>query len=204
MARKKAPSQIQSDHRFGGDWTQTKLDVIEKYLSAYTTALKNKRFRIAYIDAFAGTGSRLPSRAKAEHEASETLFADRTVPEPQALQDGSVRIALKTSPRFDKYIFIEQSVERCAALEALKGEFPALSSDIVIRQGEANKELRALCAKDWRHRRAVLFLDPYGMQVEWTTLEAIAHTKAIDLWLLFPLGIGVNRLVTRSGEIPEA
>jgi len=49
----------------------------------------------------------------------------------------------------------------------------------------------------------VLFLDPYGMQVEWPTIEAIAKTKAIDLWLLFPLGIGVSRLLTRSGEIPK-
>jgi hypothetical protein len=35
----------------------------------------------------------------------------------------------------------------------------------------------------------VLFLDPYGMQVDWTTIEAIARTKAIDLRVLFPLGI---------------
>ena len=49
----------------------------------------------------------------------------------------------------------------------------------------------------------MLFLDPYGMQVEWQTIEAIAKTKAIDLWLLFPLGIGVSRLLTRSGEIPK-
>jgi len=40
------------------------------------------------------------------------------------------------------------------------------------------------------------------MQVEWQTIEAIARTEAIDLWLLFPLGIGVNRLLTKSGEIP--
>jgi three-Cys-motif partner protein len=50
----------------------------------------------------------------------------------------------------------------------------------------------------------VLFLDPYGMQVEWQTLEAIAKTQAIDLWVLFPFGIGVNRLLTTSGDIPEA
>jgi three-Cys-motif partner protein len=42
------------------------------------------------------------------------------------------------------------------------------------------------------------------MQVEWTTIEAIAHTRAIDLWLLFPLGIGVNRLLTKSGDIPPS
>ena len=50
----------------------------------------------------------------------------------------------------------------------------------------------------------MLFLDPYGMQVEWKTIEAVAGTKAIDLWILFPLGIGVNRLLTKSGDIPDS
>lgn len=44
---------------------------------------------------------------------------------------------------------------------------------------------------------------PVWDAVDWSTLEAIARTKAIDLWLLFPLGVGVNRLLTRTGEIPE-
>lgn len=109
-----------------------------------------------------------------------------------------------TDPRFERYVFIERSAERCAQLEALKTEFPAFANDIEIRQGDANAEIQALCSEDWRSRRAVLFLDPYGMQVEWATIEAIARTQAIDLWLLFPLGIGVNRLLTRSGEIPES
>jgi hypothetical protein len=29
-------------HNFGGDWTSTKLDILGKYLGAYTTALKDK------------------------------------------------------------------------------------------------------------------------------------------------------------------
>jgi three-Cys-motif partner protein len=85
----------------------------------------------------------------------------------------------------------------------MKTEFPDLSSQITVMNGEANQEIRKLCEKNWDSHRAVLFLDPYGMQVEWDTITAIAKTKAIDLWLLFPLGIGVNRLVTRSGDIPE-
>lgn len=42
------------------------------------------------------------------------------------------------------------------------------------------------------------------MQVEWKTIEAVAATQAIDLWLLFPLGIGVNRLLTRTGKMPPS
>lgn len=124
--------------------------------------------------------------------------------EAQGLLDGSARLALKTEPRFDRYVFIERSARRCAQLEALKAEFPHLAADIQIRQGDANTEIQDLCSKEWRSHRAVLFLDPYGMQVEWKTIEAIAETKAIDLWLLFPLGIGVNRLLTKSGDIPDS
>jgi len=84
----------------------------------------------------------------------------------------------------------------------LKQEFPELATRISIRQVDANSEIAKLCEKDWSSHRAVLFLDPYGMQVEWTTIRAIAKTRAIDLWILFPLGIGVNRLLTKSGDIP--
>jgi len=41
---------------FGGPWTQHKLKILELYLDAYTTALKNQPFKLVYIDAFAGTG----------------------------------------------------------------------------------------------------------------------------------------------------
>ena len=40
------------------------------------------------------------------------------------------------------------------------------------------------------------------MQLDWSTIEAIAKTKAIDLWLLFPLGQGVMRMLTNSGIPP--
>ena len=42
--------------RFGGPWTLIKLEVLEKYLNFYTTALKNQPFKLCYIDAFAGSG----------------------------------------------------------------------------------------------------------------------------------------------------
>ena len=42
--------------RYGGSWTIEKLEILERYLDAYTRALKNKSFNLMYIDAFAGTG----------------------------------------------------------------------------------------------------------------------------------------------------
>ncbi len=199
------------NHRFGGDWTTTKLELLAQYLKGYATALKNqpspeRPFVKAYIDAFAGTGYREMKTAEAATGAEGSLlFPDLAGEEPQQLLDGSARLALKTQPPFDHYVFIEQSADRCAALEALKQEFPDVASRVSVRQGDANEVIQSLCTRvDWRSRRAVLFLDPYGMQVEWSTIAAVGATKAIDLWLLFPLGIGVNRLLTKSGEIPAS
>ncbi|MGB3977138.1 MAG: three-Cys-motif partner protein TcmP [bacterium] len=197
--------------QFGGDWTEAKLKVLEGYLQAYTTALKDKPtagkpFKKGYIDAFAGTGYREERFVNSEtSDVSQTLlFPEIAESEAQKLLDGSARIALKTKPRFDKYIFIESSATRCNQLEELKREFPDLADDISVRHGNANNEIQDICNRNWKSHRAVLLLDPFGMQVEWKTIEAIAQTKAIDLWMLFPLGMAVNRLLKRSGEISES
>lgn len=172
-------------HLFGGDWTTEKLESVRKYLGAYTTALKNTHFRIAYIDAFAGTGYR------AKRPRREGSLVQSTMPgfppeyyerDSQEFLDGSARIALQVEPRFHKYIFIENNPERFRELEKLKDSFPDKKDDIILEREEANAYLQDLClTRSWRTRRAVLFLDPYGMQVEWKTIEAIGRTEAIDL-----------------------
>jgi len=188
------------EHRFGGNWTETKLDILRRYLESYSTALKKQPFKTAYIDAFAGTGYRTSEQTDGD---GSLLFPDLAEEAPQGFLEGSARLALRVEPGFDRYIFIERDPSRCQKLEALRHEFPHRANALKIQQGDANKVIQNLCRKDWTQHRAVLFLDPYGMQVEWTTIERIAKTQAIDLWLLFPLGIGVNRLLPRSGQIPE-
>jgi three-Cys-motif partner protein len=201
---------LAESHRFGGSWTDLKLNLLEKYLKAYTTALKDKPSRRTpfvkhYVDAFAGTGYREERDGNPNDPSQALLFPDLAADEPQSLIEGSARRALKIEPRFDRYLFIERSATRCAELEALKTEFPGHRSSITVQRGDANTELQAYLKRtQWKSTRAVLFLDPYGMQVEWTTIEAIARTQAVDLWILFPLGIGVTRLLKRSGDIPES
>lgn len=192
--------------QFGGDWTEKKLTCLKKYLGAYTTIMSNQKtwngklkFRYAYIDAFAGTGYR---ELKEDDDMNNLLFPELAEEEPQTFLDGSARIALNTVPRFTKYIFIEKDEQKYSELNRIKVEFPNLKKDIRIVNADANSYLYELCTEyNWDNNRAVLFLDPFGMQVEWKTIEAIAKTKAIDLWILFPLGIGVNRLLKRDGNI---
>ena len=193
-----------TQHQFGGDWTSEKLERLRKYLKAYTTIFKgNERARNlfpVYIDAFAGTGYRIPSHPTTE---LDMLLPELAEAENQDFLKGSACIALEVEPPFREYIFIEQDTQRAQELENLKVEFPQRASAIKIVNRDANSYLKEWCASMGLLTRAVIFLDPYGMQVEWSLIEAIAHTQKIDLWILFPLGVAVNRLLTRDGPPPE-
>jgi three-Cys-motif partner protein len=179
------------DHEFGGQHTELKLSIIEKYLKAYTTALTGKFDELWYIDAFAGTGSRTIKR--------EEMPADVLGPrEPEKIEQrrGSARIAIDVSPQFDFIVFIEAKSTHVAALNDLAAKHPRRR--ITVIRGDSNDALKNLvAANSWRSTRAVLFLDPYGMEVEWSTLEKVAATKAIDVWFLFPLS-GLYRQATRQ------
>jgi three-Cys-motif partner protein len=191
----------QNLQKFGGDWTAEKLDRVRKYLGAYATIMRKQHFRFAYIDAFAGTGYRT---LKQTEEPTDLLFPEFVEQDSQGFLDGSARIALQVKPRFDKYIFIERDPQRFTELQKLSGDFSEVGSDITLVNAEANAYLQDLCLnRKWQKHRAVLFLDPFGMEVTWETIAAIAATKAIDLWLLFPVGVAVNRLLTRDGKITK-
>jgi three-Cys-motif partner protein len=193
---------MMSVHEFGGDWTTDKLERVRKYLAAYTTIFASnpraQKLTPIYVDAFAGTGYRNRPRAT----GGETpLFTDLTEPDAEDFLKGSARIALEVEPPFKQYVFIEQDARRAQELENLKERFPQRA--IRIAQEEANTFLKGWCAHtNWRTCRSVMFLDPYGMQVDWPLIETIARTEAIDLWLLFPLGVAVNRLLTKNEPPP--
>jgi three-Cys-motif partner protein len=187
--------------QFGGDWTADKLERLRKYLSAYTRVLSKQPFNIAYIDAFAGTGYR---ELKNTDDPENSFLTELADVEPQKFLEGSARIALECEPAFHKYVFIEKDDKKLSELRAyLYKEFPQKEGCIDFICGDANQIIQDLCKRDWRFRRAVLFLDPYGMQVAWKTIHDIARTEAIDLWILFPLGVAVNRMLPRDGNIDQ-
>jgi len=72
-----------------------------------------------------------------------------------------------------------------------------------VHEGDANAALQGWLASgiDWARHRAVVFLDPFGMQVPWSTMEALAKTKAVEVIINFPLGMAIQRLLTKSGDI---
>lgn len=177
---------------WGGDWTEDKLRILRGYLDAYLKVLSKQRHRysIGYIDAFAGAGYRRIAR-----RSDDSLFG-LAAEDAQLFRDGSARIALSLNPGFDGYLFIEKSRSKCEQLAAMEPAYP--SAKLRVDEGDANDVLLKISESDWSRRRAVVFLDPYGMQVDWSTLEALARTRAVDIWLLVPVGIAILRMLAKD------
>lgn len=168
-------------NKFGGKWTEEKLNTVRDYLNFYVTALKNKKFKKIYIDCFAGSGTVL-------------LKDGSTI-------DGSAKMALEVDQPFDEYYFIEYKKENIQELEKLKLQYPKLK--ITVMHGDCNKVLPGLLESiDWQKTRGVLFVDPFATQFQYSTLKLVSKTKAIDVWYLFPIS-AINRLLPRDGKIDE-
>ena len=182
---------------FGGSWTEEKLKILKGYLDAYNKALKNQPFKRVYIDAFAGTGYRQQRKKQYKIKA---FFKELEQEESNKFLKGSAKLALEAKPSFHRYIFIESDKNKIDELERLRKEHPEQTKHIKIVQSDANEFIRNYCYdEDWANTRAVLFLDPFATEVEWETIKAIAQTKCIDVWILFPV-MAVNRLLAKDPQ----
>lgn len=158
---------------FGGGWTEKKLEKVNSYLKAYMRALKNKNFKKIYIDAFAGEGYRGSNHDNC-HDEEKLLGLEELedLDAAKVLKAGSAIVALKIKPPFDKYIFIEKEQEKCAKLkDIIKSDYAELEDRTEIIQDDANHALRIICKNMGNYDRAVLFLDPFGMQVELPSID---------------------------------
>jgi three-Cys-motif partner protein len=184
---------VSADHEFGSQDTDLKLSLVEAYLKQFTTALRGKFSELWFFDAFAGTGERTVRVAARDGD----LF-DEPTPESVERRRGSATIAIEVKPPFDRIIFVEERPSSIAALRALRNQHPDRQIEVIA--GDANREIvEAIRRANWRRTRAVMFLDPYGMSVDWETLKAMAETGAIDVWYLFSLS-GLYRQAARKAE----
>jgi three-Cys-motif partner protein len=178
--------------RFGNEHTNRKLNTVQNYLSAYTTALKKQNFQLIYFDACAGSGSSAP---KSEDNHVALLEVDE-------ITTGSAIRALEVETAFDRYIFNDLRRDNVRSLEAIvESDFSQLKDRVQLTQKDANEALIELCnSVNWRSSRAVVFLDPFGLQIKFTTLEKLAQTKAVDVWYLVPVH-AMSRQVKGDGTV---
>jgi three-Cys-motif partner protein len=164
--------------RSWGFWTCYKLDILKRYLDAFTTATKNRSpaKRVVYLDLFAG---------EPENVERET----------QNLISGSASIALDIDdPPFSHLCFFELEPKAAKLRAAISAEFP--DRDLVVYPGNCNdtihKALADLRAADAGWAPTFAFIDPNGPHYTWRTLEALAAHKGhkaktkVELWMLFP------------------
>jgi three-Cys-motif partner protein len=159
-------------------WSEDKLQLLGKYLHAYTVIMKDQQWcrGYHYIDAFAGTG--------------KSLARDE-----ERYIDGSPRVALTIKHPFNSYTFIEKTSWRVQRLRELEGKFPDRA--IRIHEGDCNRIITTEITPRIRYEqfnRGLIFLDPFGMDTEWSTIEQIAETRALEIFMNFPV-MALNRTV---------
>jgi len=172
-----------------GRWSEEKLDLLAKYLKAYSVIMNEQKKSwlraYYYIDAFAGS---VRPRAKEDE---------------QRYIDGSPLRALQTEPRFDGYWFVDVSPRRIERIQGLREEFPDCVID--VRRGNCNEVLCNEIVPQLPYsskQRAFVFLDPYGLQVDWETVRELANTRTCDIFVNFSV-MGVTRLLPRD-QNPES
>jgi three-Cys-motif partner protein len=155
-----------------GIWSELKLEIIEKYGSAYTKAFaRSPNLKKYYIDGFSGAGRHVSKRTKEEIE-------------------GSPARALNVKPPFDGFYFVDLNPKKTSYLESLcQGR---ANTNIVT--GDANEHLRSLLPtiQYERFNRALCVLDPYGLHLDWEIMELAGKSRAIDMFLNFPV-MDMNR-----------
>jgi three-Cys-motif partner protein len=155
-----------------GGWSELKLEIVEKYGAAYTKAFSNTRLKKFYVDSFSGAGVHI----------SKTTGA---------MVDGSPIRALRVVPPFDHFHFIDMDKEKAEHLQRLC----VSRSNVTVHTGDASSYLTKTLLptiKYENYNRALCLLDPYGLHLEWRAMEMAGHSRAIDMFLNFPV-MDMNR-----------
>jgi three-Cys-motif partner protein len=178
-------------NHFGGDWTKIKIEILIEYARAYLTIMKSRGFfKLMYFDGFAGSG-----------------FIIRGKKENIELTVGAARRIIEIiEPRpFDSYYFVEKDPINYAHLvKNTKDAFP--NKKIHAVQEDCNKKIidlsNFLRNPENKSYRTLAYIDPCGMQVEWRSIESLRGLP-IDMWILVPTGMGVNRLLKKNYQITD-
>ncbi|MBF04956.1 MAG: hypothetical protein CMP76_16880 [Flavobacterium sp.] len=182
-------------NKFGGDWTENKIEILVEYAVAYLTIMNsfaNKhKWKLLYFDGFAGSGY-----IKKGNEENQKIIIG-----------AASRILNISKPReFDLYYFVEKETNNVKSLkENTKDIYP--DKNIHVVETDCNEKIEAmsrfLSTRQNGIYKALAYIDPCGMQLNWSSLETL-EKLSVDVWILVPTGMGVNRLLKNDGRISEA
>ena len=194
-------------NQFGGNWTKHKIEILVEYANAYLTIMnayaQKYNWKLLYFDGFAGSGM-IANKLKDE-SGKQLIFGTELEARKETI--GAARRILEIAePRaFDEYYFVEKNEQNYRDLISSTKEIYT-DKTIYVANEDCNKKLLSMSSylKDrGKSSKVLAYIDPCGMQVNWQSLESLADAS-IDMWILIPTGMGVNRLLTTSGEISQA
>jgi three-Cys-motif partner protein len=171
--------------------TLEKLNTIQSYIDQFATAMKptgrNTGFRgfqeRNYIDLFSGPGMCV------------VQGSDQEVP-------GSPILALSARFPLSNYYFADIDQNYISALKqrayALKGSASLSKRYFAGDSNEKVHEILRHINKKWSVNLALI--DGFGVECRWSTIEALASCRRMDLIVLFPQGMSINRNLRQWAE----
>lgn len=188
-------------NKWGGSWTEDKLDVFENYVNAYLTIMNAQKVKYncwpttIYFDGFAGSGNRNSDILKEKANLFNGINNEEL-----NLYKGSAERVLRLEKKFDKYYFVDADKVSINELEKNLKAKALVDNRCQFIKDDVNNQLEKLSNSLNREKAALVFLDPFGMQINWKSIEKLKE-KRVDLWILVPTGVIINRLLDKDGKL---
>lgn len=199
---------MKNKKQWGGKWTEEKLDAFEKYVKAYLTIMNKYRdvydWKLVYFDGFAGSGSRSQEEEKKE---VMDLFGEDVAVEDLGVYQGAaervVRIDSSKMRSFDNFVFVDSNQDNCDALEKRLSQYTTEGKKYYLNR-DANVVVKMLANTLRKNRsyKTLAFLDPFGMQIDWSSIATLKDLS-VDLWILVPTGVIINRLLEKKIDLSK-
>jgi three-Cys-motif partner protein len=175
-------------NQFGGSWTEAKMEIVVSYAKAYLTIMGKQTWaKTMYFDGFAGSGIIETDENEEIKKGTALRILDIIEPSP-----------------FDLYYFVELDEGYKSELEKkINEDYFGRNAHVV--KADCNDKLIRMSEflKNNKDFRALVFIDPYGMSVNWDSINALKGL-GVDLWILVPTGIGISRLLKNDGNISDS
>jgi len=187
---------------WGGNWTEVKLEAFENYVNAYLTIMNAQKQKYngwpttIYFDGFAGSGERISTSIVDENH----LLEDYLVKEELEVYKGSAERVLSLNQQFDYYFFVDSDEPSINSLEKILKEKGIVNERCYFVRDDVNNQLDQFSKFINDKKAALVLLDPFGMQIDWSSIEKLKN-KRIDLWILVPSGVIINRFLDRKGKL---
>lgn len=148
--------------RKGRMWTVSKLDFLEKYLSAFNKASKRAE-KTFYVDGFAGPGI-------------------NQMPDGTA-RNGSPLIALNTRPAFTHHFLVEKHKKAFNALQD-HVQRHGMAVHTTLYNADFNEVIDDILVQLPTYAPTFFLVDPEGLDISWQTMQKIGRRKKADVFIL--------------------